>query len=94
MVAISTELIPQFFNKAPYFFICKIGTANLYALSKLELFTELVVVTWSNFKDASKRKRVSTIREFGTKCFYAGVKYAKSNGSGIFINPVLETRNC
>lgn len=89
MVAISTKLISQFFNNATYFFICKIGAANLYALSELELFAEFVVVTWGYLKDASKWKRVATVRKFGAKCFYAGVKDAKTNWSGIFINPIL-----
>lgn len=79
MVAISPKLISQFFNNATYFLICKIGTANLYALSELELFAEFVVVTWGNLEDASKRERVATIRKFRAKCFYAGVKDAKTN---------------
>jgi len=79
MITISTKLIAQFLDNATDFFICEIGTPNLYALPELKLFTQLIVIPWSYFKDASKRKRMSAVRELGSKCLNTGMEHAKTN---------------
>lgn len=90
VVAITAELVAEFFDDPADLLGCEVCAADLYALPEAELFAQFVVVAGLDLEDSGEGEGVAAVRVLDAEDLHARVEHPQADGRCVIVDPVLQ----